>query len=93
VIDSRDVLEDPPGVLSKLCAALGVPYTDAMLGWPRGRRATDGVWAPYWYETVEESTGFAAPGPRHDAPPAGLERLYEQCLPYYRQLAHHRIRG
>ena len=28
VIDSRDVLDDPAGVLARLCEALGVPYTD-----------------------------------------------------------------
>lgn len=93
VIDSRDVLENPPAVLAKLCAALGVRYSDAMLRWPAGRRDTDGVWAPHWYAAVEQSEGFAPPGPRPAAPPPGLERLYEACLPYYRHLASHRIRA
>jgi hypothetical protein len=93
VIDSRDVLEDPAALMSRLCAALGVPYTDAMLRWPAGRRATDGVWAPHWYAAVEASTGFAPPGPRRDAPPAGMEALYEQCLPWYERLAAHRLRA
>jgi hypothetical protein len=92
VIDSRDVLEDPPGVLSRLCAALGVPYSDAMLSWPAGRRDTDGAWAPHWYASVEASTGFGPPPPRA-APPPGMERLYEQCLPFYQRLAAHRIRA
>jgi len=93
VIDSRDVLDDPAGVLARLCEALGVPYTDAMLRWPAGRRDTDGVWAPHWYASVEASTGFAAPGPRLTQPPAGMERLYEQCLPWYERLAAHRLRA
>ncbi|MBS1199646.1 MAG: hypothetical protein H6R27_324 [Proteobacteria bacterium] len=93
VIDSRDVLDDPAGVLSRLCAALGVPYTDAMLSWPPGRRATDGVWAPHWYAAVEASTGFGTPGKRPERAPAGMERLYEECLPWYERLAAHRLRA
>lgn len=63
VIDGADVLADPRGSLSRLCAALAVPFDEAMLAWPAGRRPEDGVWAPVWYHAVEASTGFAAPGP------------------------------
>ena len=31
VIDANDVLADPRGVLTKLCAALGIPWEPAML--------------------------------------------------------------
>jgi hypothetical protein len=93
VIDSRDVLEDPPAVLAKLCAALGVPYTADMLSWPAGPRDTDGVWAPHWYAAVEASTGFAPPGEARREPPAALAGLYEQCLPFYRRLSAHRLRA
>ena len=58
VIDARDVLEDPRGVLGALCEALGVPFDDAMLSWPPGRRETDGIWAKHWYASVEQSTSF-----------------------------------
>ena len=29
--------------------------------WPAGRRDSDGVWAPAWYDAVEASTGFGPP--------------------------------
>lgn len=61
VVDSADLLRDPPGVLSALCAALDMPYTPAMLSWKPGRRSSDGVWAPRWYASVEASTGFGPP--------------------------------
>ena len=48
VVDAADILADPGPALEKLCQALGVAYTEAMLHWPAGRRATDGVWAPAW---------------------------------------------
>ena len=61
VIDSKDVLNDPAGTLSKLCKAIGVPFDDNMLQWPAGKRDTDGIWAKYWYDSVEKSTCFATP--------------------------------
>lgn len=92
VIDANDVLADPAGVLSKLCAALSIRWDPAMLSWAPGRRETDGVWAAHWYNAVEKSTGF---GPRETGPvdlPDDARRLAERCRPYYEHLAAHRIR-
>ena len=63
VVEGADILADPARALARLCAALGIAYDDAMLHWPAGRRATDGVWAPAWYDAVERSTGFEPPAP------------------------------
>ena len=46
VVDSRDLLADPEGILRALCQALGVPFDGRMLAWPPGPRDSDGVWAP-----------------------------------------------
>ena len=90
VVDANDVLADPEGTLSALCAALGIPWDPAMLSWPGGRRATDGPWAPHWYAAVEASTGFGPPDP-----PAVLHgeaaRLAERCRPYHDRLAPYRL--
>ena len=91
VIDARDVLENPAGVLEKLCEALGVPWTSAMLSWEPGLRPEDGVWAPHWYDQVASSTGFRPPAPaKRDVPPA-LRTLVETCRPLYETLYRHRI--
>ena len=92
VIDAADVLADPERTLSLLCEALGIAYTPAMLQWPRGRRASDGVWAPAWYAAVENSTGFAAPAPK-EAPALApyLRSLVEQAQPHYDALAKYRL--
>lgn len=58
VIDAKQVLLDPRGTLSALCDYLEIPFYDEMLHWPKGRRDSDGVWAPHWYQAVENSTGF-----------------------------------
>lgn len=95
VIDSADLLAAPEASLRALCAALDVPFTTRMLAWPPGRRNTDGIWAPYWYERVERSTGFesAAPVSRRGPLPEPLASLERQCRPLYDKLWRHRLIG
>ena len=90
VLDSRDILEDPRRMLGLLCDAVGVPFSETMLKWPPGPRSTDGIWARYWYESVERSTGFAPYRPQHPDIPDALRPVSEACEPYYRRL--HAIR-
>jgi hypothetical protein len=91
VIDARDVLLDPRGTLSRLCAAVGVPFDDAMLSWKPGRRATDGVWAPHWYAAVERSTGFDPWRERTERVPERLRQVHDWCGDIYRRLHAHRL--
>ena len=91
VVDSRDLLTDPEGTLRALCRALDVPFDAAMLAWPPGPRDSDGVWAPYWYDSVHASTGFATYRPPAQPLPARLEPLAERCLPYFERLHEYRI--
>lgn len=94
VVDSDELLRDPPAVLRRLCAALAIPFDPAMLNWPKGRRASDGVWAPAWYASVEDSTGFAAPdGGGLPSLPDHLQRIADQAQPWYERLAAYRIRA
>jgi len=93
VVDAADLLAAPESVLRALCAALGIPFSERMLSWPPGRRATDGAWARYWYERVERSTGFEtaepSPVPRLEGRVAELEA---RCRPLYERLHAHRLR-
>ena len=92
VVDSDELLRDPAAVLGQLCAALAIPFDPAMLHWPRGRRESDGVWAPAWYAAVEQSTGFAPPATA-DLPslPEHLQPIADAARPYYERLAAYRI--
>jgi hypothetical protein len=95
VLDGAEVLENPEGLLRALCAALGIDFLPVMLSWPPGRRASDGVWAPAWYDQVERSTGFVRPTLVAGAPPAlsaPLSRLAEAAQPFYDRLAPWRLR-
>src|SRR5262245_40200126 len=87
VLDASALLRDPAGVLARLCAALHIPYDDAMLHWRPGRHETDGVWAPHWYEAVQESTGFGPYDPRPAVVPDRLRHLVDEAGPYYDELA------
>jgi Sulfotransferase domain len=91
VVDAADILTAPGSILEKLCAALGISYTSAMLRWPAGRRSTDGVWAPAWYQAVEKSTGFSPLKPASELP-ARLRSLADQARPHYDALARYRLR-
>ncbi len=91
VIDARDVLENPAGVLEKLCAALSVPWTPSMLFWEPGLRPEDGVWAPHWYDQVATSTGFRSRPPGNREVPQALHELVETCRPLYEELHRNRI--
>ena len=91
VIDTADVQADPRGLLTRLCDALAVPFNEAMLAWPAGPRATDGVWSAHWYASVTASTGFR-PHERRDIDLSDdLEAIAETCMAPYRRLWERRL--
>jgi hypothetical protein len=93
VIDAKDVLLDPEGMLRPLCKALGVPFREAMLSWAPGPRATDGIWSKHWYDAVEQSTGFKPYEPKSEPVPDRLQPLHDTCHDYYQHLAAHRLQS
>jgi hypothetical protein len=91
VVDARDVLEDPRGMLMALCDAVGVAYRDEMLSWESGPRESDGVWAKYWYAAVQSSTGFTAYEPKPVDVPDTHNDVLRQCRAFYDNLYGYRI--
>jgi hypothetical protein len=91
VVDAEDVLANPARALTALCAALDIDFDLAMLAWPAGPRATDGVWAPVWYQAVERSTGFGPPRPETPLLEPRLRAIAEAARPHYERLARLRI--
>lgn len=90
VVDSEDVRRDPRGTLSNLCAAIDLPFTDAMLSWPKGQHKADGVWAPHWYGTIFASTGFAPPDATPPLPDH-LRPIADAARPFYERMLPHRL--
>ena len=69
-----------------------IPFTPRMLSWPAGRRDSDGVWAPAWYDAVERSTGFAAAAPDEAVTLSPhLEAIALAARPLYDRLRVHAI--
>ncbi|MEO1537424.1 MAG: HAD family hydrolase [Pseudomonadota bacterium] len=91
VIDSAAIRENPEKALNGLCSALGIAFEPAMLRWPKGPKAFDGVWAKHWYNAVHQSEGFTGsegPLPRLDGEAA---LLVEKSMPFYEHLRKHTI--
>ncbi|HEX7035930.1 MAG TPA: hypothetical protein VF210_09155 [Pseudomonadales bacterium] len=86
VIEAADVLRRPEAALRALCEALGVPFSPKMLRWPPGLRASDGVWAPHWYDSVARSTGFEPYRRAALELPEPLAAVAEACRPHYEHL-------
>ncbi|MBC8406734.1 MAG: HAD family hydrolase [Planctomycetes bacterium] len=91
VVDSRELLLNPGGVLKQLCERVGITYGDEMLSWEAGVRPTDGCWAPYWYGDTHNSTGFTPYQPKEVEVPADYESLAQQCETLYQELAAFRL--
>jgi hypothetical protein len=92
VVDSRDILANPRAMLTRLCAAVGVPFQEQMLHWPPGPRETDGIWAKHWYDAVNRSTGFQPYVSKNKPLPAHLQELCDACLPFYEKLYAQRLK-
>ena len=92
VIDSREFLLDPATMLEAICDRLGIEFLPSMLSWPAGPRASDGVWAKHWYDSVWDSTGFAPYREKSLELSAKNRQIAKQARPYYEQLYQYRLR-
>lgn len=87
VIDAKDLLQNPKGMLRIICEILEIPFDEGMLCWKAGPRPEDGIWAKYWYQNVHKSEGFSAYKKKDDPFPVHLKPLLEECKPYYKFLS------
>ncbi|KAI1712280.1 branched-chain-amino-acid aminotransferase-like protein 1 [Ditylenchus destructor] len=93
VLDSNELLKDPPKVLRMLCDALEIPFYEEMLTWKAGARPEDGCWAKYWYNNVHNSTGWTKQRKEERKCPENLKPLLEECRPYYEKLYAHSLKA
>jgi len=91
VLSAQDVLSDPRWALMALCEAIDIPFDEAMLRWEAGKRDSDGIWAKYWYASVEASTEFM-PYTADDTPiPDHLYDVWQACDTLYQEMAQYRL--
>jgi len=93
ILDSDELLKKPEKVLSILCKRISIPFDSAMLSWKAGKRAEDGVWAPYWYSNVHQTTGFSVLPKEDKELPKNYQSLHDECLPFYQQLSNQSIKA
>ena len=91
VIDADEFLRHPQEHLRALCTLLQIPFSQRMLHWPPGPRASDGIWAPYWYDAVLKSTGFEPWRERDLQIPEAHSSLIDSCMPAYESLYSRRM--
>ena len=92
ILDAQELLLDPRFVLQKLCEHIGLAFDARMLRWQAGPKTEDGVWAPHWYQSVHESTGFTR-YKRKSRFPDHLKELLNVCRPWYEKLYEHALRA
>lgn len=92
ILDSRELLLDPRGVLRQLCQHLDLEFDARMLLWEAAPRPEDGIWARHWYHAVHKSTGFA-PYERKHGFPDHLQDLLLDCKPWYDKLFEYALRA
>lgn len=92
VIDSGLLLQNPESVISQLCHKLDIPFQKDMLSWKSGPRKQDGIWAPYWYKNVHQTTGFNKQKSSSDPLPDHLINVEKEAYFYYQKLLASAIR-
>ena len=92
VIDANDLLADPSGVLSRFCAAVGMPFNpDQPITWAPGKHEGDGAWADAWYQKVYQTIGLEPYTRQKTVVPKALEAVVARCQPTYERMAAHRL--
>ncbi len=91
IFDAADILEKPEQALKKICISVGISFSQNMLKWPKGKRKSDGIWAKYWYRSVENSSGFQPFQKKDIIIDKKLIPLYEKCLAGYHSMYEKRI--
>ncbi len=91
VVDADDILANPQGILTRLCETCSIPFDAAMLSWPPGPKAFDGVWAPHWYNAAWASTGLAKPDVKPIVLPDTLKSIADAAMPFYEKMRPYRL--
>jgi hypothetical protein len=97
VIDSDDLLENPPSIIKQWCDAIGIDYMPSALSWKPGARDEVSWWdGGSFHENLRNSDGLKPQIRRHininDAPDR-VKAVYESVLPHYQALYGHAFKN
>ena len=104
IIDSDDLLSDPPGILSAYCLKMGIPYKPELLSWEAGGAVSE-KWIVSkamvianrsigYFDKAFQSTGFQSlePTPAIQSLPADVQACVRASMGYYEKLHEKRIK-
>ena len=87
ILDTDTFLTSPKHHMQTLCSVLDIPYLPEMNEWKAGPRVIDGIWAPFWYSNVHQSTGISQiSATKTERVPTHLNDIYNESLTYYEKL-------
>ncbi|NOD64832.1 MULTISPECIES: sulfotransferase family protein [unclassified Ruegeria] len=97
VIGSDDLLENPEGIVSAWCKAVGLDFVPEALSWEPGARPEVGWYDNgSWHDSLSASSGLK-PMPRTygsvEDQPDHVKEIYAQALPHYEHLFKHRLKA
>ena len=91
VLTTKQILSNPEKSLRAICDYSNIDFDGSMLQWPAGKRDSDGVWAPWWYHNVEQSTGFAPYSEKEIKLDKNQQQIASRCQPYYAAMLEHTL--
>ena len=87
MLDANKVLHDPVAVLGAFCTQVGLAFDPHQeICWPSGQHASDGAWAPLWYQKVFRTTGLKPYTSTMTEVPDSLQPVVDACMPTYEKL-------
>lgn len=98
VLDSGDLLEDPPNMVKAFCESVDIPFIPSALSWEPGAKTDDYSWwdGGSFHQNLKSSTGLKAQKRRYvelDDLPERVKQVHRRMKPHYDRLYSHRIRN
>ena len=97
IIDADDMLEDPEGIVSAYCEAVGLPFKPSMLSWTPGPcKELESPWTG-WTDDVLASSGITkrpkrSMPPNVDTLPQDVRETIAEAMPIYVDMFARRLR-
>ena len=99
IVDADDLLEDPEGIMTAYCDALGLPFNPSMLSWQPGPEHCPELASPFqgWTDDVQNSSGIQKRAKRSLPPvvtslPRDVQECIEEAMPIYTAMYARRVR-
>ena len=92
VIDANEVLQNPMAVLGAFCRRIDLPFNEQQpIEWAAGQHASDGAWAPFWYQKIFATTKLTPYRATKSEFPRAVQEVVDQCMPTYERLYAQRL--